>query len=886
MRKINLLFLTFLFTMHCLSGAYCQDTISQPDPEAEDYAQQTRDLVSYFEGTLNFLGDPSATVQEKEIVINESYIKMFKDDKVQVEDDLDEYRQTNINKDVQAYLKDVDFFFTEARFTFDIQKVEQLVNSNNEIYFKVSLMRKLDAKTIENKTVENSHQRFIEINLNPIQKELKIVSYYTTKINEREELASWWGNMATEWKEFFGANIMVNDTLPITKVIGLTDDAIIVNRMHRLIRNDSFMVVNQDTLLLSEIGILHGHRPDTILYLNDTSGVLMPDTLLTDVSEIYSKLKGFTQLKEVNISYKFQFFDLEPLSELTDLKLIDFSNTVIGDLSPLRNLNQLDAIYFSNTQVSDLTPLQYSVNIKEIHCFNTPVEDIRILSGFKQLEKLYCFNSKITSLAPVSEMKTLQSLRASNTRITDVNALSDLTFLLILDISNTSVSDIGPLKNLGNVEVLNLDNTLISSLEAVRNMKELKTIQFNNTNIGNLDDLTGLPLIQKVYCERTGVTSAIATAFTRIKPGCLVIYETEELTNWWKGLPIYWKAILSEQSKISASPNPEELHEVIILNKLDLSGNRYLQNLDPVGRLINLNTLLLSKTEITDLAPIATLSELTTLDISNTRVANIIDLSSLHNLATLNIENTRIDNLDALGGLTQLRLILADGSRLNQQTVTTLLAKQPDVKVIFQSEVLRAWWNNMTQDWKDVFRNVISLDINPNAIQLQAIADLKKLELTDNLAINSIVPISRLLLLEELYIKGTMVNDLSPISDLKYLKKLEIPGNPVADLQPIANVLTLGLLNIENTPISDLSPVESLINLKILNIGGTHIKSLKPIASLTKLEELSINNTDIKSLSPADILPNLKQLKCFETKIKSKQINQLRTTRPGLKIYY
>jgi hypothetical protein len=372
----------------------------------------------------------------------------------------------------------------------------------------------------------------------------------------------------------------------------------------------------------------------------------------------------------------------------------------------------------------------------------------------------------------------------------------------------------------------------------------------------------------------------------RKNPGCLVIYETEELNKWWQSLPIYWKAIFSEQANISASPNPEELHEVIGMKALDLSGNRYLQNLDPVSRLINLNTLLLSKTEITDLAPISTLSELKIMDISNTRVNSIADLTSLHNLESLSMENTRVDNLDALGELKHLRLVLADGSRLSQQTVTNLITKQPETLVIYQTEALRSWWNNLPQEWKDIFSSNIVIDINPNAQQLQTIVDTKEIEVKDNMAINSIGPVSKLILLESLIIRGTTVNDLSPVSGLKYLKKLEIPGNPVVNLQPISSVATLEMLNIESTPINDLSPISTLINLKVLNAGGTQVKSLKPLATLTKLEELSIYNTGIKTLSPADVLPNLKQLKCYNTKIKSKQINALKAARPTMNVLY
>ena len=86
--------------------------------EVEEYKAQSQSLISFFEGTLNFLGDPASTVQEKEIVIEESYAKIFVNDQVQVEDDLDENREVPINKNIQAYLKDVDFFFKSAVFTF------------------------------------------------------------------------------------------------------------------------------------------------------------------------------------------------------------------------------------------------------------------------------------------------------------------------------------------------------------------------------------------------------------------------------------------------------------------------------------------------------------------------------------------------------------------------------------------------------------------------------------------------------------------------------------------------------------------------------------------------------------------------------------------------
>ncbi|RLD38334.1 MAG: leucine-rich repeat domain-containing protein, partial [Bacteroidetes bacterium] len=79
--------------------------------EVEAYSEQSKQMVKYLEGTLNFLGDPNEVASEKDIIINQSFLKMFENDEVQIEDDLDENREIPISKDVQAYLKDIDFFY-------------------------------------------------------------------------------------------------------------------------------------------------------------------------------------------------------------------------------------------------------------------------------------------------------------------------------------------------------------------------------------------------------------------------------------------------------------------------------------------------------------------------------------------------------------------------------------------------------------------------------------------------------------------------------------------------------------------------------------------------------------------------------------------------------
>ncbi len=881
--RIILLF-TAVFLM--VSPLRSQEDQARLSPqEIDDYKDQCRQMVSYLEGTLNFLGDSISTVQEKEIVINNSYNKIFRDNEVQVEDDLDENRETPINKNVQAYLKDVDFFFKKARFVFDIRQIDQLMGEDGSLFFKVKLIRKLDGVTVQGDIVSNSRERFLEINLDPFKKDLKIVSFYTTKLNERQELRNWWNGMDMEWRTFFGAETIVYDSLPMTEVLHLKADAFVALRPFNFIRNDSFMVVDKDTMSLAFREKLHGHRPDTILFLQDTLLKMLPDTIFADVSPIYAMLRRFIQTKEINISYKTHFTQLEPLAELSDLEEINFSNTPIDDISPLRNLNKLNAIYFSGTQVSDLSPLQYSVNIKELYAFDTPIKNLEVMQYFRQLEKLYCFNTTVSDLSPLANLKNLNALRLSRTQITDIEPLRNLNAMLLLDISNTAIDDVSALAGMSKLQLLNLDHTSVSDLNPLKGLELLNVLQISYTNVNTLKPLESLEKLTKIYCDHSEITMEQARQFMLKHPQVLVIYETEALKSWWDELPIYWKAILANEAGISDKPGAEELHRIINIKSLNLSRNAYLQKLDPVARLSMLETLLLSGTEITDLTPLENLSFLKILDISQTRNANLEPLKNLYNLEQLNISNSRVESLEPLHGLSELQLVKADGSRIKAEQVYALKLAQPAVSVIYQTDDLRLWWGNLSNTWRQIFEQYVDIDINPKAEQLQAIADLKEVEVS-NSSIQSLLPLSRLYFLEKLQMNGNGIQDLSPLADKQFLRILYISGNPISDLQAVSKLTHLEELNIESTPISDLSPLQNLVNLRLLNAGGTQIKSLKPLSGMNRLEELSIFNTRVKKLSPADQLPALKHLKCYNTRISSKDIERLQQQRPDLNVLY
>ncbi len=200
---LRLSYLLCLIGWSSVVSAQNQPPAELSPAQIEEYKGQAGQLVSFLQYMMNVLGDKSATTQDKETVIRQSYLKAFRDANVQIEDDLDENRNVVTNKNVQAYLKDIDFFFKEAKFEFLVDDISYYVAEGGRVFFRVTTNRNLQGITITGDTVNASQMRYIEVNLDPSAKGLKIASIYTTKLSEREELASWWSEVPDAWRDYF-----------------------------------------------------------------------------------------------------------------------------------------------------------------------------------------------------------------------------------------------------------------------------------------------------------------------------------------------------------------------------------------------------------------------------------------------------------------------------------------------------------------------------------------------------------------------------------------------------------------------------------------------------------------------------------------------------------
>jgi Leucine-rich repeat (LRR) protein len=827
--------------------------------EVARYDTEIRTMLNYLEETLNFIGDSTATAMEKEIIFTESWSKIFIDDKVQIEDDLDVNRKTPINKDVQAYLKDIDFFFKWANFKFDVQSIANNQREDGTVYFKATLSRHLTAKTINDEPVDNIKNRFVEINLDRQKSSLKIASIYTSKINETEELCNWWNSLSTNWKKRLGEGIRLYDSIPLETVGMITNADFMAS--YPIVDPMTGETELQDKFFKTE----------------------------TDMKELYAKLKLVTQKQVIDISNIREIISVEPLSELSDLTLLNISGTSVDDISPLRNANKLKTLYANSILIDDISSLKYCITLEELEVANTNISDLSVLASLRNLKKINLTNTMVTRLTDLKNCPNLTTLNLSGCKMSNIVPLQELTQLKNVDISNTSIRDLTPLSQLSDLQSINISGTAVTNLQALSQLENLRELNCSQTNISDLSPLKNHRKLSKIYCDQSRVTDEEASAFTKENRFTLVIYDTEALRNWWNQLPIYWKAIFSKQIEVSETePTTEQLHQIINMQTLNLADNTYIQNLLPVSRFTNLKTLNIANTEINSLFAIQNLSNIEILDISNTHINSLEPLKDMRNLKHLIITGTPITDLTPLINDDNIEVIIADNINITTQEVVALKEKQRQVTVVYQTEALQQWWNNLDDIWKAILSNEVSMQYTnaPTSLELQKIIDLREINISTDYPISNLEPLRNCIWLESLDISNQSVRDLSPMENKQYLKELYVQNTPITSLKPLENDVMMEILNIENTQIDDLGPISKMTNLVTLNAGGTSIKSLKPLQNLDNLENLYINNTSVKNLSPIENLPKLKTLKAYNTKLNNKKIESLQQKRLDLNIIY
>lgn len=885
MKKICLIIIILFLSVDLQAQKSTKTNKKEKQPNNDElaaYQYQSERLVEYFAETLNFLGDSTTIAKERQIVTNESYLKIFRDQEVQIEDDLIEDRIVPMYKDVRAYLRDVGFFYKHVEFEYVIQEIKQFYNSRQEINFLVTVNRHLKGITVKNEPIENNLIRYIEIDLDHAKEVLKIISIYSTRLEEKEDVEIWWASLPNYWKEYFAKDIILDNGLILKDVIAFQDSSITLAydaRLDSMVTSKNMIILNKNDKPIKE------SYPDFFASITKKPADSQYVKIKYNGFTLHSIIGNMMKQVAVDIHGESQYSDLTPLSKMTYLNELDLSGTPISDLSDLRNLSNLIKLNISDTKITDLSPLQYLINLKEIKFNNTKVSNISSLSNNSSLEIVEMNNTLVSDIFPLARLTTLTRLKMNKTNVNDISALANNKNLVIISFHDTKVSSCEILKNFQNLEMVGMNNTKISDIQHLNGLKKLRNIFIENTSVHNISCLTAIEQMERIYCDGSKIEKKDAVEYMVEHPDVLVVFETELLLEWWAKLHTSWKTIWFEIEKLKEEPNKDQLHQIVIKKKLNLS-NRKLTQIDCLSEMLMLNDLDISGNNITELAPLSNISTLITLNISNTKVDNISALQNNHQLETLIANEIPISEIESINGLEKLTLIECDRCIIKDANVDAFREKNPKCLVIYRTIKNQNWWNSISNNWKQVFVSETDHQETPNKYQLQNIINQEVINIKDNRSITSLLELQPFRFLKKLIIANTGIATLDDITDKTKLTYIDFSNNPVEIIDVLGLFVNLDTLIMENTQVKKLDIVAKCTKICYLNFSGTQVKNLKPLTNSESLISIDFNNTAVSSITPLLNLPHLKQMKAFRTKVTSGKIDEFKALHPDCEVIY
>jgi internalin A len=274
------------------------------------------------------------------------------------------------------------------------------------------------------------------------------------------------------------------------------------------------------------------------------------------------------------------------------------------------------------------------------------------------------------------------------------------------------------------------------------------------------------------------------------------------------------------------------------------------------------------------------------LNASNTKVSDLKPLSGIIGLENLNFNNTQIADLSPLYGLTKLQFIFADNTQIDVKEADKFAEKNPDCLLVFQTADNTEWWAGLSQPWKDVFLQQVKLKETPDKNQLQQIAGLTRVLISENPQISDLAPLLHLTRLTELQFSGTTVASLDPVTRMPKLQILRCPKNPILDLTPVTGLPNLTELDFSNSKVEDLDALQNMTKLEVLKFNGTAVKNLKYLQKLVNMRVLEFYNTKVGNVDVLDGMNKLESVKMFTTKVSPKRVEKLKVSHPKCEIVF
>jgi hypothetical protein len=796
MIKIKGLSIGLFLVFWVISGLQAQTIKGYTKEQISDFSSKVEDQILFLEFLLNTVGNAETSARDKDVIIRESYLKIFRDAKVQVEDDLLQDRKVVTNKDVTAYLKDIEFFYKNVQFKFKIREVKPGQKESGEVFFLASLDRTITASGLNGEKISNTKPRFVEINLQDKSQELKIVSIYTTKVSRDEELMTWWNGLSKSWKSYFKERFELAET-----------DSADLDMLYRFVSIDSLN--------------LSGNRSIKSL----------------------SPLSELRDLKVVDISNT-QIQDLGPISNVTFLESLNISNTPTSDIQFIKYSDRLRFLDISNTQVDSIAELINLKNLISLKIQKAPIASFSVIDEFQNLEELDLRESGFNNAENIKSLKKLKKLNLSRNYLINFSALQGLVAMQYLDLSESNIQDLSPLSEMADLEILDITQTPVGDLNPLANLKKLKKVSADQTQITPLaaDNFVrshpGILLIHHVK-DLESWWEALSLAWKEVLKKV-----NPQITSDQPTIEILTQTVMVSDINLDAS-GIESLNPItrfVNLSSVSFSDNPLVDDLLPLSELKLLKRIVGKNTAVSDLSSIIEVQGLESIDLEGSQVKTILPILNFPELTYLNLNGAEFfaeEVPEVLIVKPDLTLVYRTAELITWWDVMSLEWKDLfRAKFSLPESPSTEQLHQLTSRSELVLERVGIQDLAP----LQVFVNLRKLAVFDA-PVSSITHISGLRMLTSLKLSRLPVIDFLPISGLAKLEELDISNTGIEVLEPIANLYELKRLNLSGTNLKALKGLETLYALEELDVASTNLRSLKPLDGLNNLKKLICFNT-------------------------------------------
>lgn len=800
MIKIKRLSFSAFLVFWVIFGSQAQTIKGYTKEQIADFSSKVEDQILFLEYLLNTVGSDETSARDKDVIIRESYLKIFRDAKVQIEDDLLQDRKVVTNKDVTAYLKDIEFFYKNVQFKFKIREVKPGQKENGEVFFLASLDRTITASGLNGEKITNTKPRFVEVNLQENSQDLKIVSIYTTKVSRDEELKAWWNGLTPSWKTYFKERFSLT-----------ASDSADLDMLYRF--------VSIDSLNLSG---------------NESIRSLAPLSELRD-------------LKVIDISGT-NIVDLGPISNVTFLESLNISGTPTSEIQFIKYSDRLKYLDLSNTQVDSIAELLNLKNLISLKIQKAPIVSFAVLNEFQNLEELDLLESGFNNAENIKSLKKLKKLVLARNYLVNFSSLSELTSLTYLDLSETNLQELTPLSEMSELEILDITKTPVSDLNPIANLPKLKKISADETQITPTiaDNFVrthpSVLLIHHVKDLESwweGLSSAWKQVLKRNNP---------LITSDQPSIEVLTQTVMVNKIDLDSAGietlNP--ITRLVNLSEVDFSNNPLIDDLLPLSELKKLNRVVGKNTSVTDLSSITEVQGLELIDLEGSPIKSIKPLLGLPKLTYLNVNEADFFTEE----VPEVLLIKPDLTIVyrTSELESWWMEMNSEWRDIFRSRFSLP--ESPSTEQLHILTSRAELTLERVGIQdlspLQVFSNLRKLVVFDA-PLTSVTHISGLRLLTSLRLSRVPVVDFLPISGLAKLEELDISNTGIEALEPLTYLLELKRLNLSGTNLKTLKGLETLYNLEELDVASTNLRSLKPLDGLSNMKRLICFNTRLTS---------------------------------------